>query len=201
MSEIHHIFPTPVYIDKIEREFTKKELSFVKKLKETAYNNAGNQRSKDSYLLDKPEFKKLKKDLMKIVENYFKEVLSVKDITPYITQSWINWTNKNQWHHRHSHANSYVSGVLYLAADEKVDKIEFHRRNEPIFLPRNLGFNMYNTNSWWFGVTTGLCVLFPSTTIHEVMRKSDNNERISLAFNVFFKGILGDNFELTELKI
>ena len=67
MSEIHHIFPTPVYIDKIEREFTKKELSFVKKLKETAYNNAGNQRSKDSYLLDKPEFKKLKKDLMKMV--------------------------------------------------------------------------------------------------------------------------------------
>ena len=38
MSEIHHIFPTPVYIDKIEREFTEKELSFVKKLKETAYN-------------------------------------------------------------------------------------------------------------------------------------------------------------------
>ena len=50
-------------------------------------------------------------------------------------------------------------------------------------------------------VTTGLCVLFPSTTIHQVTSKPDNNERISLAFNVFFKGTLGDDFELTELKI
>jgi hypothetical protein len=35
-------------------------------------------------------------------------------VTPYITQSWLNYTETNQYHHKHEHPNSLVSGVFYV---------------------------------------------------------------------------------------
>jgi hypothetical protein len=43
--------------------------------------------------------------------------------------------------------------------------------------------------------------MFPSSTTHSVDNKKGSNIRTSLAFNVFFKGTIGDNKALTELKI
>jgi hypothetical protein len=43
--------------------------------------------------------------------------------------------------------------------------------------------------------------MFPSSTTHQVDVKKGKNTRISLAFNTFIKGTLGDNFSLTELKL
>ncbi len=43
--------------------------------------------------------------------------------------------------------------------------------------------------------------MFPSTLAHSVPRKSDDNVRISLAFNVFVKGVLGRTNDLNELFI
>ncbi len=47
------------------------------------------------------------------------------NITPYITQSWLNYTETNQYHHKHQHPNSLVSGVFYINCDDKFDKIKF----------------------------------------------------------------------------
>jgi hypothetical protein len=41
--------------------------------------------------------------------------------------------------------------------------------------------------------------MFPSSLTHMVETKEGTNTRISLAFNVFVKGTLGDNTRLTEL--
>ena len=62
-------------------------------------------------------------------------------------------------------------------------------------------WNHFNSRSWWFSVDTGTLVMFPSSTTHQVDVKEGNNTRISLAFNTFIKGTLGDNFSLTELKL
>ena len=35
-----------------------------------------------------------------------------KDIEIYITQSWINFNQKNTSHHRHKHVNSIISSVI-----------------------------------------------------------------------------------------
>ena len=43
--------------------------------------------------------------------------------------------------------------------------------------------------------------MFPSSTTHQVDNKKGSNTRISLAFNTFYKGSLGVNRELTELKL
>jgi hypothetical protein len=52
-----------------------------------------------------------------------------------------------------------------------------------------------------FPVKTGSILLFPSSTTHRVEIKKGLNTRISLAFNVFIKGTIGDKKSLTELKI
>jgi uncharacterized protein (TIGR02466 family) len=201
MADINSIFPIPVYFEDLKRKFTKSELDFMKKLKSNVVNNTGNTRTKDTYVLNEAPFKKLKKDLNIMVKDYFNKVVCSKDITPYITQSWLNYTKQNQFHHRHSHANSFVSGVLYIDVDSEVDRIYFHNKHQPTIKVEVSEYNLHNSPSWWFPISSGLVVMFPSDTIHEVKSKEKDNERISLAFNVFIKGTLGNARELTELKI
>ena len=60
-------------------------------------------------------------------------------------------------------------------------------------------FNLWNSDTWFFPVETGNLFMFPSSTTHQVETKQGNNTRISLAFNAFYKGTVGNNFNLTEL--
>jgi predicted 2-oxoglutarate/Fe(II)-dependent dioxygenase YbiX len=55
------------------------------------------------------------------------------------------------------------------------------------------------SQTWWFPLETGQLVMFPSSTTHQVDTKKGTNTRISLAFNTFYKGIVGSNGQLTEL--
>ena len=85
--------------------------------------------------------------------------------------------------------------------DPEVDRIYFYNKSQPTIKVEVSEYNLYNSPSWWFPISTGRVVLFPSDTVHEVKIKEKDNERISLAFNVFIKGMLGNARELTELKI
>ena len=57
-AEIQSVFPTPVYMTKINRKLTNRELSFVKEQKKHCKNNEGNINTIDNYILNRPEFKK-----------------------------------------------------------------------------------------------------------------------------------------------
>ena len=200
-ANIHGIFPTPVYISKLDRELTKKELSFIDKTKLDVYKNEGNTTSNNNYILNNKLFKDLKTDLDLRVQDYFEKVISPTDaITPYITQSWLNYTETNQYHHKHEHPNSLVSGVFYINCDEQFDKIKFYKKDiYSVIKPEIKEWNLYNSETWWFSVKTGDVILFPSSLTHMVETKQGDNTRISLAFNVFIKGTVGDNKNLTEL--
>ena len=204
-AKIVGIFPTPVYISPLDRKLTSLELKLVEKNKKIFTKNAGNTTSANNYILNEKPFKKLKKELELRVKDYFQKIISSKNnITPYLTQSWLNYTESNQYHHRHEHPNSYVSGVLYINSDIKTDSIKFFHNNTYIPISPDIDkkrWNHFNSRSWWFSVDTGTLVMFPSSTTHQVDVKEGNNTRISLAFNTFIKGTLGDNFSLTELKL
>ena len=109
---IQQIFPQPIYISKLNRALTKQELRAINKHKKKTYKNEGNTTSNDSYVLENKIFKNLKKDLNDRILDYVDKVLCTNSpIIPYITQSWINYTETNQYHHRHSHSNAHISGV------------------------------------------------------------------------------------------
>ena len=199
-ATINGIFPTPIYISKIDRELTKKELSFIDITKSDCNKNEGNITSNDNYILNHKTFKNLKEDLDLKVKDYFEKVISPTDaITPHITQSWLNYTETNQYHHKHQHPNSLVSGVFYINCDDKFDKIKFFNDNYKTIKPEVKEWNIWNSESWWFPVKTGDVILFPSSLTHMVETKQGDNTRISLAFNVFIKGSIGNNKNLTEL--
>ena len=198
---IYSIFPTPIYTTKIDRKFTKQELQFVKEQKNHCKNNTGNINTKDTYILNKKQFKNIKKFLNQCCKDYLKRVICPKNnIELYITQSWLNYTEENQFHHQHAHPNSVVSGVLYFNCNKDNDKIKFTNPKGYLQLkPQINEYNIWNSDTWWFPLETGKLIMFPSSTIHQVDTKKGNNTRISLAFNTFYKGAIGSNNNLTEL--
>jgi len=200
---IHSLFSIPIYTTKINRGFTKQELQFVNEQKKHCSKNDGNINTKDNYILNRKEFKNVKKFLDKHCKEYLNTVICPKNnLELYITQSWLNYTETNQYHHQHAHPNSVVSGVLYFDSDVKNDKILF---SHPIpyqqIVPEtdNTKFNLWNSKTWFFPVETGNLFMFPSSTIHQVETKQGTNTRISLAFNTFYKGSVGSDTQLTEL--
>jgi uncharacterized protein (TIGR02466 family) len=201
-TTINGIFPTPIYISKLNRDLNKEELFFIDKTKLDVYKNQGNITSNDNYILNNKEFKNLKLDLDLKIQDYFdKVILPANNITPYITQSWLNYTETNQYHHKHQHPNSLISGVFYINCHEEHDKIKFFNDNYKTIKLEIKDWNMWNSESWWFPVKTGDIILFPSSLTHMVETKQGDNTRISLAFNVFIKGTFGDNKALTELTL
>jgi uncharacterized protein (TIGR02466 family) len=200
-SQIISIFSTPIYISKLNRKLTNKELSFINETKLNVYKNEGNTISSDNYILNHKSFKNLKKDLDLRIKDYFQKVISSTDtITPYITQSWLNYTEKNQFHHKHTHPNSLVSGVFYICCDDTLDKIKFFKKEDYKTIKLEIkDWNLWNAESWQFSVKTGDVILFPSSLTHMVETKQGDNTRISLAFNVFIKGTVGNNKSLTEI--
>jgi len=200
-SVVHHLFPTPIYSTNINRPFTKEELKFVKNQKKHCNKNHGNITTKDNYILNKKEFSNIKMFLDHCCKDYLERIICPKNnLKLYITQSWLNYTEENQYHHRHVHPNSIISGVFYFDSDKENDKIKFSNpRTYQQIMPEIKEYNLLNSDTWWLPVSTGQLIMFPSSTRHQVDVKKGNNTRISLAFNTFYKGTIGINNELTEL--
>lgn len=197
---INGIFPTPIYISKLEKKLTPLELNFVDKNKKDFYKNQGNITSNNNYILNEKPFSNIKKELDLKIQDYFDKVISpANKIKPYITQSWLNYTEKNQYHHKHEHPNSLVSGVFYINCHEEYDKIKFFNEKYQTIKLEVKEYNIWNSESWWFSVKTGDVIIFPSSLRHMVETKEGDNTRISLAFNVFIKGTVGNNRDISEL--
>ena len=199
---VHQLFPEPVYFSKLKRPLTKKELKTVNEYKKKIRKNVGNNQTNNKYVLEHETLKDLKEDLTKMVMDYFgKIVCTDNSITPYITQSWLNFTDTDEYHHHHSHPNSYVSGVLYIDAIKNVDKIKFYKWKHEAYELEIAQYNIFNSASWWYHVEKGDVVLFPSFLMHGVDNKKGTSTRISLAFNVFFRGKIGNAEKSTGLTI
>ena len=118
-----------------------------------------------------------------------------------ITQAWVNYTKNGQYHHKHAHPNSIISGVFYIQAAKDIDKLHFYNElyQQTKIMPKV--FHVYNADSWWLPTETGQLLLFPSRLVHMVEPTTGEDDRISLSFNSFYKGKLGDDNMLTSLTL
>lgn len=197
---IHNLFPLPIGSFKLDREFTQDELDFIGGQERRP--NTGNTTSKDNNLFDRGEMKGLAEYVNASLDEYLKSVYAPKnDVKLYVTQSWANYTNPGEYHHKHAHPNSFVSGVIYINADPQKDKIYFYREGyQQLKLPTE-NYNLYNSESWWFETGIGQMYLFPSGTTHMVQTTESADTRISIAFNTFLKGYVGEDIDLTGLHL
>jgi uncharacterized protein (TIGR02466 family) len=192
---IHNLFPLPVAF--FNRPVTDEEVVFVKGLE--TRSNTGNTTSTNNFVLK--SMTPLRSWIEDCVSDYFKATTAPKhDVNLKITQSWVNYSEPGQYHHKHAHPNSFVSGVYYLQTNPD-DRIYFYKdQYQQIKFPTD-DWNAYNSESWWFEAEAGKLILFPSSLTHMVPTVQGDVTRISLSFNTFPVGMVGEEMDLTGLKL
>ena len=205
MIELIPIFPTTIGKFKLDRNISENEISVAyEEEKESHINTGDNFIGKNSYILENPKLKNLKEFLENSLNEFFYTIHGGYDnsVSMYITQSWFNYTKYNQSHHRHAHNNSIISGVFYLNADINSDSINMYTENflqgDHINIPPK-EVNIYNRECVTLPVETGTLYLFNSKIQHDVSPTQNNETRISLAFNSFVRGRIGNVESRTEL--
>tara|TARA_B100000902_G_C27268953_1_gene895219 strand:+ start:174 stop:782 length:609 start_codon:yes stop_codon:yes gene_type:complete len=200
MHKIYNIFPQPIF--KSEKyELKDAEVFHINQLdREKNKGGGGNQRSKTDKLLEENPMSNLKTWIMDNVKEYAFDILKVnKEHTYfYMTQSWANFNTIKTSHHKHWHANSLISGVFFV--DGFKTPIRFSSKF-PLFPLefKYTEFNDLNGESYQIEMEPGRLLLFPSMLEHEVDFNDQNIQRVSISFNTWAEGNLGDKDRLTEL--
>jgi uncharacterized protein (TIGR02466 family) len=193
------LFPTPLYINNIDEPLINQQKDYLLNLPKIL--NQGNLRSESGYIFEYPLFAELKKTINEHIKEYVNIVYPGSNLDVYITQSWANYTESNQYHHKHSHPNSFISGVFYVNAIKNEDMIKFYKDLPPIYQINHNQPNNYNSGDVAILVETGDLVLFPSNFTHNVPPTISKETRISISFNTFIRGNLGNEDSSTALYL
>jgi len=198
MMIIQPLFPTVIAKFDLDPPLTEKEKTILYNLE--TRNNTYNKSSVETSVLENSDLRRLKDFFTFCINQYLNEII-IPDTKCelYITQSWTNYTEQYQQHHRHNHPNSIVSGVFYINVDENRDRISFYKKEETQIRIHSKIFNDLNSNLWWIPVKNNLLILFPSNIDHEVLLVTEGDIRVSLSFNTFVKGVIGSKGHLDQL--
>ncbi len=193
------LFPTPLYINNIDNPLINHQKDYLLNLPKIL--NTGNLRSESGYIFEHSLFAELKKTINEHIKEYVNIIYPNSNLNVYITQSWANYTDPNQYHHKHSHPNSFISGVFYVNAIKNEDIIKFYKDLPFIYQINHNQPNNYNSGDVAILVETNDLVLFPSNFTHNVPPTISKETRISISFNTFIKGNLGDEDSSTALYL
>jgi uncharacterized protein (TIGR02466 family) len=196
---LHGLFAQPVGFFDLGRELSDEEKFFLMELEQRP--NMGNRTSANNFVLRDKLMTSLRGWMEDCVAEYFKATTNPKhDVTLRLTQSWVNYSEPGQYHHKHAHPNSFVSGVFYIQTNPN-DKIFFYRDGYSQIKFPPAEWNSWNSESWWFEAITGRLILFPSSLTHMVPTVEGEDVRVSLSFNTFPAGTVGEEMDLTGLKL
>lgn len=200
------LFAVPLYqstIPAIDKATYEKLINFHY---EEVEGDVTHHETSERFILHRPEFAHIKKVVDAKIAEYVHEVLGInKTLSWELTTSWVNMSKPGQWHASHWHSNSLVSGVFYLHTNQKSGAICFHKSagSKGVF-GDTFGIEYdkdtdYNTEAIGVLPMTHTLFMFPSTLAHSVLENESNENRYSLAFNVFPRGTIGKggNSELT----
>lgn len=105
-----------------------------------------------------------------------------------IKEMWMNVLDTGGYQALHAHANSFISGVIYLTGSDASARTTFHKgmgASEFVFSNVNKGSKTgpFNGGKWTLPkAEVGDLILFPSYILHEVP-VNQGPRRITLAFN------------------
>ena len=215
-GELIQLFPVPVYITRYRNDYTN-EMKFIhnaecegwdegtKDIKQKQINNLygkknTNRQSVDNFILDNPELENIRKWIIFNINEYARNVMGSKS-EMVITQSWLNKNGKGEHHHEHCHPNSMISGVWYPQINENLPPIEFRTSTARDISMEVDTYNQFNSATFMLPMRMGELIIFPSNLSHSVQPNQSDEERISLSFNTWCKGNLGDKKSLTYLPL
>ena len=201
-NTLYPLFAYPVVTCGDRYDFSANEKNYFANLE--MIDNVGNTMSRKDRVLDDAELSNLKRFIDQNLFNYKKNLLHIRDDNEiYITQSWVNRSHPDQFHPKHRHQNSVISGVMYLDdEDDDLPPIRFHRMHE--LYPVEFSYdelNEFNASCRTFAPARGMLVLFPSLLEHDVETNRTQRIRTSLSFNTYVRGVVGGREQLTEVTI
>tara|TARA_Y100001963_G_scaffold20015_1_gene25448 strand:+ start:70 stop:732 length:663 start_codon:yes stop_codon:yes gene_type:complete len=197
-DELFQLFPIPVLVCSYSLDYTR-ELEWIRNL-ECGKGNAFNRQSTNTFVLDSPELAHIRSWIEVKVHEFVTNIYASTDKL-VITQSWVNKSGKGESHPEHTHPNSIVSGVWYPMIHGELPPIKFIGTNSRDVALGKEQYNNFNSLTLSMPMKKGELVLFPSNLMHSVAPNKLNEERISLSFNTWAKGNIGDKKSLTYLPL
>ena len=205
-DELMQLFPTPLLICPYPVDYSK-ELEWIRN-SECRKENKGevgtsvhyNRQSEDTFVLDRPELANVRAFIEAKLHQYVTQIFASTD-KMIITQSWLNKSGKGESHHEHVHPNSVISGVWYPQIHEQLPPIQFRSRGQRDVSLQTEKYNTFNSATFMLPMKKGELILFPSNLTHSVPANQSEEERISLSFNSWPKGNMGDVKSLTYLPL
>jgi len=202
-QEIYPLFPSTVLKLIIDDDFS----DFEKKVKEIDFQSIGSDGSYgqeisiDRYILNK--FPREKEIFLEVFNHYYKNnIMKAYEDKFEITTSWVTKSIRGSYGQFHQHSNSMYSGVFYF--EDANTPIEFESYN---LAPRQLSltepkeWNIWNSKTWDFLPKKNQLLIFPSYLYHKIGRNYKDPERVSVAFNLFPTGKIGNMDSTVNLQI
>lgn len=152
----------------------------------------------------RPDSNKHYRALGERAQNYLRDfgfLLFGENLQWYIKEIWMNVLSTGGHQTMHSHANSFISGVVYLTESDASAKTVFHNTmgsRQFVFSNHHAesAVTPYNGDRWVASdVERGDMVLFPSYLLHAVPR-NEGPERVTIAFNALPERLKSWDYEV-----
>lgn len=202
------VLPTTIYKYKLPEKLLKEILSNLENFnwdavpnREDEFYYGKSQKGENSLHTDK-KYKNLKIYLNKCLEQVKEDqgFLNIEKLS--VCLMWVNRSFKGQWHHTHIHPWSYLSGIIYLTGNS--GKTWFSRNCD--YNPSN-NFSIRNPDDNINRIIhrhtpePGTMLIFPSAIPHSVDENLEDEPRITLSFNSFPEGRVGNVTTLSGLNL
>jgi uncharacterized protein (TIGR02466 family) len=201
-----NLFGIPVYVNNIKLK--NQEIKYLINLEYDRLDQENGSVTKNTYILNDPYLKNLKKEILNHLNNFLFNDLKINKKTIFkMLNSWCLKHQKNDFSQIHVHNNSLISGVLYLKVNNKSGDLMFHKnpywRN---IFPKSIDIEFDNYNEatsdyWYIKPSIGTIVLFPSFLEHSVAKNESDEDRYSCAFNFHVEGTFGSYLNNLKVKI
>lgn len=198
-QKITPLFSTPIYSSLLELNFDINDVVLSTEYERVIADNG--YMSKNKNILDEVKLSGVRISIIKSISEFMHDIIGVdRNIHFTIINSWANKHIKNDFAHPHHHANSLISGVLFVLTPPDTGNLRFHKNplvptfNNNIIkldLDEDAPKHIINLETWDIKPGRGKLILFPSHLTHSVTKNLSDQERYTIAFNVFVNGTVG----------
>lgn len=110
--------------------------------------------------------------------------LKYKDVSYYITKSWVAYTEKGEHITAHDHGASHFSFVYYVQINENHSPLTFYEPTNRFYMPDATEWNEQNHQNVTINNEPGQLIVFPSWLKHGTKKTQESSPRISISGDI-----------------
>ena len=192
---IDAVFATPVFKSDNLYKLNEEQLQYLKTL-EMIKNKGGNYLTTRKDIMDDKPMEDFKHWCLLNVRAFAKQLGASERTSFYITQSWMNRNPPHSYHHTHMHPNSIFSCIYYVEGDKC--PTYFYRYDDRTsfgnfaFYENDKGSSAFTATKAGVMNEVGRLVIFPSSMVHDVDTNESDKDRVTISFNTFIRGEMGE---------